>query len=128
MKPSTIDRAVMFAAGVFVGLAAGLPLGLAVAEPRDHQVTTAEASTSTAFTGRSFDYAEYVEMVTGIGPEEDDPAWDCRTMGNRVCGPETATPGCWDDHGKLVGLWPCHVVVDPNTGEGDVYAGLRVTR
>lgn len=22
--------------------------------------------------------------------EEDDPRWDCRTMGNRICGPEQA--------------------------------------
>ncbi|AER48977.1 hypothetical protein SEA_DONNY_65 [Mycobacterium phage Donny] len=113
MKPSNAERAVLFAAGVFVGLAAGLPTGLAIAEPRDHQVTHPEATpTSTVQTTIS----------------EDDPAWDCRTMGNRVCGPETATPGCWDEHGKLVGIWPCHVVVDPETGEGDVYAGLRVTR
>jgi hypothetical protein len=27
-----------------------------------------------------------VESVTRI--EEDDPRWDCRTMGNRICGPE----------------------------------------
>jgi hypothetical protein len=26
--------------------------------------------------------------VTGI--EEDDPRWDCRTMGNRECGPDNA--------------------------------------
>lgn len=24
-----------------------------------------------------------------VAVEEDDPRWDCRTMGNRICGPET---------------------------------------
>ncbi|WP_263729976.1 hypothetical protein [Cellulomonas sp. SG140] len=24
--------------------------------------------------------------------EEDDPRWDCRTMGNHVCGPVQVTP------------------------------------
>jgi hypothetical protein len=25
---------------------------------------------------------------SGLVCYEDDPCWDCRTMGNRVCGPE----------------------------------------
>jgi hypothetical protein len=25
--------------------------------------------------------------VSGVGLHEDDPGWDCHTMGNRVCGP-----------------------------------------
>lgn len=33
---------------------------------------------------------------------EDDPRWDCATMGNRVCGPDAPLPAgpdfdCWDD-------------------------------
>ena len=34
MRVTTIDRAVFFTAGVCLGLAAGLPLGLVAAEPK----------------------------------------------------------------------------------------------
>lgn len=114
MATSNAERVVIFAAGAFIGLALGMPLGLAIASPKDHSTAPSAMTTPTT------------TVQTTIA--EDDPAWDCRTMGNRVCGPFTPTPGCWDEHGKLVGLWPCHVVVDPETGEGDVYAGLAVTR
>lgn len=38
--------------------------------------------------------APSVEPVPGVAPavvqlQEDDPGWDCRTMGNRMCGEET---------------------------------------
>ena len=38
-----------------------------------------------------------VERIT-----EDDPGWDCRTMGNQICGPPHPTPGPSDEH--TVGL------------------------
>lgn len=56
--------------------------------------------------------------------DEDAPGWSCVHDGNRVCGPtndEGVPAGCYDDGGALVAPWPCHVVVDPATGEGDVY-------
>lgn len=57
--------------------------------------------------------------------QEDDPGWSCADNGNRICGPLSDdwghTPGCYDDAGALVATWPCYVVVDPVTGEGDVY-------
>jgi len=30
-----------------------------------------------------------VLLLSGCGPavQEDEPGWDCRSMGNRVCGP-----------------------------------------
>ena len=44
-------------------------------------------------------------------PQEDDPGWSCVDQGNRVCGPLSDdyghTPGCYDDGGVLVELWPC---------------------
>ena len=44
-------------------------------------------------------------------PQEDDPGWSCVDDGNRVCGPQSDdwghTPGCYDDGGVLVALWPC---------------------
>lgn len=58
-------------------------------------------------------------------PNEDDPDWDCRTQGNRICGPRNSQlvePGCYNDGGTLVALWPCHVVVNPD-GTSDVYQG-----
>lgn len=27
-------------------------------------------------------------VVHSVQPEEDEPGWDCTTMGNRICGPE----------------------------------------
>jgi hypothetical protein len=36
---------------------------------------------------------------------EDDPRWDCRTMGNRVCGPgnvQGAPVGIYDESGVLM--------------------------
>ncbi|MEH3142512.1 MAG: hypothetical protein PGN37_20535 [Mycobacterium kyogaense] len=33
-------------------------------------------------------------------------------------------PGCYNEAGALVAVWPCHVVVDPGTGESNVYTGL----
>ena len=30
---------------------------------------------------------DYVVTTSGIIIMEDDPRWDCRTMGNRICGP-----------------------------------------
>jgi hypothetical protein len=40
---------------------------------------------------------------------EDDPAWDCRTMGDQVCGPHNSQglpPGLYDAQGRLVSPWP----------------------
>lgn len=28
-----------------------------------------------------------VHSVSASEPEEDEPGWDCATMGNRICGP-----------------------------------------
>lgn len=56
--------------------------------------------------------------------QEDDPGWDCRTGGDRICGPLSDdaghTPGCYDDIGTLVALWPCYVVTNAD-GSADVY-------
>ena len=49
----------------------------------------------------------------GYVPQEDEPGWSCASMGNRVCGPtnvEGAVPGCYDEGGVLVALWPCKEV------------------
>lgn len=61
------------------------------------------------------------------GPLEDEPGFSCVDDGNRICGPgntEGKPAGCYDDGGVLVAPWPCHVVVNPATGEGDVHTGL----
>lgn len=55
--------------------------------------------------------------------QEDDPQWDCRTMGDRRCGPtnvQGVTAGCYADTGELVAVWPCRVVVNAD-GSSDVY-------
>ncbi len=55
---------------------------------------------------------------------EDSPAWDCVSMGNRVCGPTNSqgvTAGCYNDARELVAPWPCWVLVNPD-GSSDVFA------
>jgi hypothetical protein len=55
--------------------------------------------------------------------QEDDPGWDCRTMGDRSCGPTNAQgvqAGCYSDGGALVAAWPCYVVIN-QAGDADVY-------
>ncbi|MBO0676807.1 hypothetical protein JRC04_04960 [Mycolicibacterium sp. S2-37] len=45
---------------------------------------------------------------------EDDPQWDCRTMGALDCGPGNANgyaAGCYLD-AELVAPWPCHIEFD----------------
>lgn len=62
--------------------------------------------------------------------QEDDPGWDCRVDGNRICGPTNAQAvpaGCYADTGALVAAWPCHLVVNPD-GSADVYTGAAVAR
>ena len=57
--------------------------------------------------------------------QEDDPGWDCRLDGNRICGPtntEAIAAGCSNDAAQLVAAWPCHVIVNAD-GSSDVYTG-----
>ncbi|AEJ95733.1 hypothetical protein FDI64_gp59 [Mycobacterium phage Zemanar] len=71
MPITNSDRAVMFGAGLLIGLAVGMPVGaLITAEPAEHRVAE----------------------PTGQQCEEDQPCWDCTTMGNRICGPGMAPP------------------------------------
>lgn len=84
------------AAGVLIGAALGIPIGPAL-------IAQAQAA-----------------------PMEDEPGWSCVDNGNRICGPNNAEgkpAACYDDGGVIVAPWPCHVVVDPATGEADVYTG-----
>lgn len=58
------------------------------------------------------------------GPQEDEPGWSCVDDGNRVCGPGNSNgvpAGCYDDGGVLEASWPCHVEIDPETGDSDIY-------
>lgn len=62
----------------------------------------------------------YAEPIT-----EDSPAWSCVANGNRICGPtntEGMPAGCYDDRGRLVAVWPCHLVVNTD-GSADIYTG-----
>lgn len=55
--------------------------------------------------------------------QEDDPGWDCRVDGNRICGPANSNAvaaGCYDEGGVLVAAWPCSVRVNAD-GSADVY-------
>lgn len=94
MRVTTIDRAVFFTAGVCLGLAAGLPLGLVAAEPKTDDIRADVAEHVPA------DYARLVFVTTGLEPAEDDPAFDCRIHGNRICGPgnsQGVPPGQYRD-------------------------------
>lgn len=68
--------------------------------------------------------APHLTTVTVPTCEEDQPCWSCVDDGNRICGPgnpEGKPAACYDQGGVIVALWPCFVVVDPHTGESDVY-------
>ena len=63
MRVTTIDRAVFFTAGVCLGLAAGLPLGLVAAEPKTDDMRA--------------DVAEHVPAdYARLGFEERGPDFD----------------------------------------------------
>jgi len=97
------QRVIALLTGVFIGLALGLVAGLFLIAPAR------------------------ADVPDPVVIEEDDPGWSCVDDGNRICGPNNpqgALPGCYDEGGVLVAVWPCHVVVNPQTGEGDVYEGL----
>lgn len=95
MRPSTIP---IFATGMFVGslLTTGFLLG---------------AGTWTA----------NADPGPGTAITEDDPRWDCRTMGDHVCGPHNSNavaPGLYNE-GGLLATWPT-VKTCANVG-GDLY-------
>ncbi|ABD58177.1 hypothetical protein PBI_COOPER_60 [Mycobacterium phage Cooper] len=78
MPTSNADRAVCFGAGLIIGLAFGMPVGLAIGTPKDAEPVTVPPA--------------HVAEPTGQQCEEDMPCWDCTTMGNRICGPGQAPP------------------------------------
>lgn len=66
----------------------------------------------------------FAPLASADGPLEDEPGWSCVDDGNRICGPGNANgvpAGCYDDGGVLVAAWPCYVVIDPATGDSDVF-------
>lgn len=92
----TTTRYTTFVAGLLVGLTIGFPSGVTI--------STAAATPA----GQT---------------QEDDPGWDCVSMGDRVCGPGNSNgvpAACYDEGGVIVALWPCSVVVNAD-GSSDVY-------
>ena len=85
--------------------------------------TAAFVTAAAVFTGGVIDNPTPVVMDTPI--MEDSPEWNCATMGNRVCGPSSLTPGCFNDNEEMVAPWPCFVVVDDD-GNADVYTVRNV--
>lgn len=79
VRPRTIDRAALFASGLFVGLAFGI-------------------------SGGGYIAAAHADP----GDTESDPSWSCVLDGNHVCGPRNdmgAVPGFYVD-GVLSQPWP----------------------
>jgi hypothetical protein len=60
--------------------------------------------------------------LAGCGPAitEDDPRWDCRTMGNLICGPASVDhePGRYAD-GVLVEHWHDGMYGSPSLAHSD---------
>lgn len=91
MPTTTTAKRLAFATGLALGLAIGVPAGGWISEAHAAPIT------------------------------EDDPAWDCRTMGDLVCGPANGNgvaPGQYAG-GALVKAWPTatvcpHPVTVPN--------------
>ena len=87
-----------------------------------HRITVA-AGVLAAALGIPAVGAAHADPVAQV--QEDQPGWDCRTMGNRVCGPDNSqglAAACYNDRAEVVAVWPCHVVVNPD-GSSDVYEG-----
>ena len=95
MRPGTLPT---FAAGVLTGAALTIGTLFVVGAP----VASADPGPGTAIT-------------------EDDPRWDCRTMGDHVCGPHNSNavaPGVYAG-GTLQATWPT-IKTCANVG-GDLY-------
>lgn len=73
----TTAQRVAFGAGLFVGVLLGIPAGAAIAPAESAPI------------------------------QEDDPGWDCRSMGDRVCGPTNVqgVPAGLYRGGQLVAVW-----------------------
>jgi len=54
----------------------------------------------------------------GSAIEEDDPRWDCRTMGNRECGPGNAQGVPPGDYGEIDYEAHTDWLIDTNEGRG----------
>lgn len=73
------ERTALLLGGVAIGITFGVPIGPAI-------IATAQAAPAA---------------------QEDDPGWDCRTMGNRTCGPtntQGVPAGLYRD-GQLAAAW-----------------------
>ena len=58
--------------------------------------------------------------------EEDSPQWDCRTMGNLICGPDNAqgvTPGDYSNPN----CWPGAIYCPPVGTPVDVTTGVEIS-
>ena len=96
MPTTTTAKAVLFSTGLAVGLALGIPAGGWLAD----QAHPDDVATPVTFDGEPGAYT-YVQRMTDLldPPAEDDPewdaerhgngivgpAWDCTTMGDRIC-------------------------------------------
>jgi ABC-type dipeptide/oligopeptide/nickel transport system permease subunit len=43
--------------------------------------------------------------IAATAPQEDEPGWDCATMGNHICGPEGNAPAGLYRDGVLIQPW-----------------------
>lgn len=112
-RAEKINVASLLVAVVTLILLLGYSIPRADATPQP-AATAAAATTITAPPATiTFDRAA---VVTEAAPacEEDEPCWDCATMGNRICGPVTAPaapaiqlPPCVNDEAEE-GIAPCY--------------------
>lgn len=85
-RPAVGDRALMFGAGLFVGLALGICGGAyLVTEVAPHDTTS---TTPVTFEGEP-GAQTYVQRMTDLldPPAEDEPGWDAERHGNGIPGP-----------------------------------------
>ena len=97
MPTTTTAKAVLFSTGLAVGIALGVPAGGWMASQAQPEAT---AIVTPADSGADAYVARMTELVTGDEPTEDDPAFDCRIHGNRICGPgnsQGVPPGQYRD-------------------------------
>lgn len=80
------------AANIGLGIAVGaFALGASTSDPTPTPPQVGDPMPEITHDYGRLDRPTYVPAPTTTACEEDQPCWDCATMGNRLCGPQVET-------------------------------------
>jgi len=73
---------------VFSVVLAAIGIGFEVLEPEGRTVMVPHVADTLLYDPAGYKDTESIgsTALDAVRVEEDDPRWDCRTMGNRICG------------------------------------------